>query len=101
MFQVKIKKGNQAQYFQGTHVQSTDLFTEGARPQLIGHRVEVCPQGLFLEIPRDGDRIFIMENGHTIEAFQWPPLTQEEKEAKRDARLARRDAFEFAAVGKG
>lgn len=49
----------------------------------IGISVELCPSGQIVQLPRDGEELFVMnERGGTVDRFRWPPRPRE-KEFRR------------------
>lgn len=70
---VKIVDRNREEIFPCTHIQ-VDRYSDCVR-------VEIQPGPTILEVPRDGQVIYVMnERGDTIDSYPWPPRSKKQKE---------------------
>lgn len=75
---VKLVNNNREQIFPCTHIQ-VDRWEDRIQ-------VEIQPGTKIIEIPRDGQVIYVMnERGDTIDSYPWPPKSKVTKEFRANA----------------
>lgn len=75
-YNVKLMRGGVAHaVYPCTHYEVTDFVYLLPKREEKGLRITLCPDGPILELPRDGESVYVttQNGGHNVDALHWPP----------------------------